>query len=100
LNLHFWQRKIARWLVFPILIQVWIAVFVLASFTQNNNFMQLGLIVWMFLFIIQVVHFRLPILNNIARYLVYFPLMQLAVSWGFLSFYMGFQSHLWQKISR
>lgn len=100
LNLHFWQRKIARWLVFPILIQVWIAVFVLASFTQNNNFMQLGLIVWMFLFIIQLVHLRLPILNNIARYLVYFPLMQLAISWGFLSFYMGFQSHLWQKISR
>lgn len=99
-NYHFWHRKIARWLLFPIMLQAWIVCFLVFGFSEHFNILLLSIVIWIFLLVSQIAGTRIPILSNISRYLVYFPLMQIAVGWGFLSFYIGFQSHLWQKISR
>lgn len=99
-NIHFWHRKVARWVVFPLLLQVWIIFCIVFCFSSNSDFMIKALLAFAILLWLQLSKLRLPIFTSISRYVVYFPLVQLAVFWGFLSYYLGFRSNLWYKISR
>lgn len=98
LNFHFWQRKLARWLFFPFIVVLWSIALFCYIFSANLVLLILG--IWLLFFMLYLFKTNLSILTKFSRYVIYFPIMQLALFGGFISYYLGFKSHLWNKISR